>query len=239
MHGLIALVGSGEYLPVMDETDRYILEHSAQDGRQPRVVCLPTAAGTEGDETVGRWMRMGLEHFQALGAQVEALHLTNHNEAGDLQLAEKIAQADLIYFSGGNPVYLYEVLQGTPAWQAVESATRRGATYAGCSAGAMCLGEFLPDMRSFKLRSSKAFGWLPKAHIFPHFDRMAGFTGISLPILQKFIPDGEYAVGVDEDTALVGSLEGDWQVMGRQKVYLITKQAAKSYRAGDHLSLPG
>lgn len=239
MRGLIALVGSGEYLPVMDGTDRYLLENCGQAGRLPRVVCLPTAAGTEGEETVGRWMRMGQEHFRALGAEVDALHLTNRAEAADPQLVAKIADADLIYFSGGNPVYLFEALQGTPAWHAVEDATQRGAVYAGCSAGAMCLGEFLPDMRSFKLNTSKAFGWLPRAHIFPHFDRMARFTGISLPILQKFIPANEYALGLDEETALVGRPGGDWQVMGRQKVYFITSHAAIAYRAGDNLSLPG
>lgn len=44
MNGLIALLGSGEYLPVMDDVDRYLLENCGANGRKPRVVCLPTAA---------------------------------------------------------------------------------------------------------------------------------------------------------------------------------------------------
>jgi len=45
MNGLIALVGSGEYLPVMDDVDRFLLVNSGAQGRPARVVCLPTAAG--------------------------------------------------------------------------------------------------------------------------------------------------------------------------------------------------
>ena len=59
-----------------------------------------------------------------------------------------------------------------------------------------------------------------------------------MPILQSFIPDGEYALGLDEDTALVGKLATGWQVMGRQKVYVITKNEIKSYSAGDQIGLP-
>ena len=58
MKGLIALVGAGEYLPVMNEVDRHLLDSVQVDGRAPRVVCLPTAAGQAGDESACRWSRM-------------------------------------------------------------------------------------------------------------------------------------------------------------------------------------
>jgi cyanophycinase-like exopeptidase len=238
VNGLIALVGSGEYLPVMDETDRHLLAKTVPDGRVARVVCLPTAAGMEGEATISKWMRMGQEHFKRLGAQVDSLHLTNRSEADDPAYAALIEQADMIYFSGGNPVYLYDTLQESKAWQAVLSATGRGAAFAGCSAGAMFIGEYLPDMRAFTLRNTRAFALLPNSHIFPHFDRMAGWAGISLPLIQRLIHDGEYALGVDEDTALVGRLGEPWQVMGRQSVRLITKTQIDTFTAGDELTLP-
>ena len=71
MNGLIALLGSGEYLPVMNETDSYLLKQTVGNGRIPRVVCLPTAAGLENEESVARWKRMGEEHFRALGSDVK------------------------------------------------------------------------------------------------------------------------------------------------------------------------
>ncbi len=238
MNGLIALLGSGEYLPVMNDVDAYILKQTVTDERQPHVVCIPTAAGLEGDASVTRWLRMGQEHFQALGADVHPLHITNKAEADDPLFAELIEQADLIYFSGGNPSYLYETMEGSRTWLAVQTATQHGAAFAGCSAGAMFVGEYLPDLRGFKLRQKKVFALLPNSHIFPHFDRMVAWRGITMPILQSFIPDGEYALGLDEDTALVGKLATGWQVMGRQKVYVITKNEIKSYSAGDQIGLP-
>ena len=45
MNGLIALLGAGEYLPVVDPIDRYLLSSLHVEGRKARVVCLPTAAG--------------------------------------------------------------------------------------------------------------------------------------------------------------------------------------------------
>ena len=113
MKGLIALVGAGEYLPVMDEVDRHLLASVNTDGRAPQVVCLPTAAGQEGDESVGRWLKMGEEHFKALGAQVHPLPIIDRASADDPQFEPILESADLIYFSGGNPLYLYETMNGS------------------------------------------------------------------------------------------------------------------------------
>jgi cyanophycinase len=237
MNGLIALVGSGEYLSIMDGIDRYLLAHCGADGRRARVACLPTAAGQEGEESVGRWMRMGEEHFRALGAEVTALHITNRPEADDPANAAVLERADLIYFSGGHPLYLYQTLQGSQAWKAAESAWERGAVYAGCSAGAMILGHELPDLRGGPDRG-RAFGVLGARYIFPHFDRMQLMRPIMTPFLKARARPGEYSLGIDEETALVGRLGGEWQVMGRSKVYVFTHKAAKGYSNGQVVPLP-
>lgn len=237
MNGMIALVGSGEYLPVMDRVDRYLLDHSGADGRAPRVVCLPTAAGEEGEESVGRWMSMGEAHFRSLGAETTALHITNRMEADDPAHAEVLAQADLIYFSGGHPSYLYQTLQGSRAWIAAESAWERGAVYAGCSAGAMILGRELPDLRGGSARG-QAFGVLGARYIFPHFDRMQLMRPVLTPFLKARARPGEFSLGIDEETALIGRLDGEWQAMGRSKVYVFTHQEAKGYSDGQKVLLP-
>src|SRR5258708_38250732 len=106
MNGLIALVGAGEYLPVMNDVDRYLLDSVQVNGRAPRVVCLPTAAGPEGDDVIQRWSGMGMKHFQNLGADVQALRIIDRASADDPQFESALVSADLIYFSGGNPLYL-------------------------------------------------------------------------------------------------------------------------------------
>jgi len=72
MNGLIALVGSGNILPVMDEVDRFLLAHCRAEGRPRHVVCLPTAAGQEGQSSWGRLEPDGRAALLRLGADVSA-----------------------------------------------------------------------------------------------------------------------------------------------------------------------
>jgi cyanophycinase len=238
MKGLIALVGSGEYLPVMEDIDTFLLANCGADGRTPKVACLPTAAGQEGDESVSRWMRMGEDHFKKLGAEARSLHVTNRAEADDPANANFLGEADFVYCSGGNPHYLYETLQGSKLWQAAETAFERGAVYAGCSAGAMIMGEHMPDFRTLGIRRKAAFGVLRGATIFPHFDRLKTWRAMLVPLTQSRLAAGDYALGIDEDTALVGSPGLPWQVMGRGQVHFISKSDVKPYSSGTTITLP-
>ncbi len=238
MKGLIALLGAGEYLPVMNEVDRYLLAHCGADGRTPRVVCLPTAAGQEGEASWQRWNRMGVEHFSALGAEVSALPIIHRASANDEQYLDAIENADLIYFSGGDPGHLYETMRGSKAWAAAEKAWERGAVYAGCSAGAMILGTHMPDIRTAGFRRLAAFGTLTANIILPHFDRMPTWAPMMLPLLRTRLKPDEFALGIDEDTALIGKPGADWHVQGRLQVHVITKKEVKAYSHGEAVVLP-
>ena len=237
MNGIIALVGSGEYLPCMDTVDRYLLDHCETKNRVVNVVCLPTAAGQEGDASVNRWVSMGLEHFQTLGVQVQAARITDRTEADDPRYSEMLEQADLIYFSGGNPAYLYQTMLGSKAWEAAEKAWERGAVYAGCSAGAMILARQLPDLRS-GIDRGIAFGKIPARYILPHFDRWQFLRPVMMPVLKTLSREDEFSLGIDERTALVGRLGGEWQVLGAGKVYIITRQGVKSFSTGEIVPFP-
>src|SRR5512138_2994082 len=229
MNGLIALVGSGEYLPVMEDVDRYLLDSLHVDGRKPRVVCLPTAAGKEGDQSVNRWSTMGVEHFKKLGAEVAALKIIDRASADDPQYESTLENADLIYFSGGDPGYLYETMNDSCAWRAAQRAWTRGAIYAGCSAGAMILGKRMP---SFRLAGTQqGFGIVPAEFIVPHFDAIPAIWKPMVFALQKQLQAGQRMIGVDEDTALVGTLNGQWQVMGKSSVHVFTKQESQKYQS--------
>lgn len=238
MSGLICLVGSGEYLPVMAEVDRSLLARCGANGRAPRVVCLPTAAGQEGEASWQRWNRMGEEHFLALGAEVSPLPIIDRRAADDERYLEALENADLIYFSGGKPTYLYETMQGSKAWAAIEKARARGAIYAGCSAGAMILGRSMPNIRMPGLRRLNAFGIVPVSMILPHFDRMPTWAPMMIQLLRSRLKPGELVIGIDEDTALVGRPGESWQVQGHQRVHIISKAETLVYAAGDEVILP-
>jgi cyanophycinase len=238
MNGLIALVGSGEYLPVMDEVDRYLLAHSGAAGRTARVVCLPTAAGQEGQLSWGRWNQMGEQHFRALGAEVSALPIIDRLSADDPRYAPTLEAADLVYFSGGNPLYLFETLNGSRTWETLQKAWAGGAVYAGCSAGAMILAQEIPNFRLAVRRTLHAFGRLPARMIFPHFDRWKVARSALLTPLRRRLKAGELALGIDEETALVGRLDApEWTVLGRQTVSVITKAGVSVYKSGEQVRL--
>jgi cyanophycinase len=240
MNGLIALVGSGEYLPVMEAVDRHLLDSLNLIGRKPRVVCLPTAAGKEGDGSVDRWSKMGVEHFQKLGAEVNALRVIDKESAEDARFESLLENADLVYFSGGDPGYLYQTMNGSRAWKAAQRAWKRGAIYAGCSAGAMILAKRIP---SFRLAGTQeGFGIMPSIFIVPHFDAVPGIWKPLVFALRRQLKKGESMIGVDEDTALVGMLSetgrgGDWKAMGASKVHVFTRDGESTYSDGQKVLL--
>ena len=237
MNGLIALLGSGEYLPVMDEVDRYILTHSTVNGNKPCVVCLPTAAGREGYESVNRWSRMGIEHFTRLDADVQAVPIIDKDSANDPQWESALENANLIYFSGGDPNHLFDTLHGSCAWSAAQKAWARGAVYAGCSAGAMILGKCIPDMRRAGFASLPGFGIMPATFIVPHFDAIPSIWKPIVFALRSRLKTGEIMLGIDEDTALVGKLGSTWKVMGKSQVHVFSRGDKESYGMGDEVKI--
>src|SRR5947199_10378074 len=80
--GALALVGSGEFTPAMRDTDSLLL-NTLGGAAKARVVVLPTAAGLEDPSSPERWARMGVEHFSALGAPVQAAMILNRAGAED------------------------------------------------------------------------------------------------------------------------------------------------------------
>jgi peptidase E len=100
--GTLALVGSGEFLEVMRPIDAGLLEQARQTGRD-HVVVIPTAAIPDGPQVVDRWATLGRAHFAALGVSVDVIPIGAGARADDPQVAQRIAAASLVYFSGGKP----------------------------------------------------------------------------------------------------------------------------------------
>src|SRR3954463_1889830 len=109
--GPLALVGSGEVLSHMVDVDAYLRGWLAR--KRTRVAIVPTAAAGEGPASVDRWAEMGIVHFQSPGAEPRAGPLGNRAEANDPDRARVLGEADLIYFSGGDPAYLVQTLADT------------------------------------------------------------------------------------------------------------------------------
>jgi cyanophycinase len=230
--GPMALVGSGEFLPVMDEIDLELL-----DGRPRRAVFLPTAAAQEGTGRVRYWVDLGTSHFQRLGLEAVPLPVLTRADADAPTLAALVAGAGIVYLSGGNPGYLAATLHGSVVWEAIEAEWRAGAALAGCSAGAIALTSHVPDVRAPDLPLAPGLGLLPHLQVLPHFDQIErwrpGLTADAIRVL----PDGIHLIGIDEQTALVGG-PARWTVRGRQAVWTFDRDGTRTaHQAGETLDL--
>lgn len=233
---LIALVGAGEYLDSMDEIDTHLL--GATSKVRPRVACLPTASSLEGDEVIDRWADMGMAHFARLGAEPMVARITDRACGEDPACIRTVELADLIYVSGGNPLHLARVLDGSSVWRSIVNALARGVVYAGCSAGAMVLGACVPDVEAPSLDLHPALGVLPGVLVMPHFDQLETYQPGTTALLQSKLGPELSGVGIDEHTALIGSPGGLWQVMGPGRAHVLGRDAITSFAAGAVLRLP-
>ena len=227
--GTLALVGAGEYLPAMEPVDRALLAYL---DTPVRVVVLPTAAAPDGPGVPERWAQMGVEHFTRLAVEVQPVMLLSRADAENLALAEQIASANFVYFSGGKPRYLLETLQGTPAWQAVLRVYQAGGVVAGCSAGAMVMGGELLDFPQV-WRTLPALGLVPDVLVIPHFDEMPKSMASLMSKSQRNLT----TVGIDGMTALVRH-NGLYTVSGRGGVTVMTGASKIRYSAGQEVALP-
>jgi cyanophycinase len=221
----LALVGSGEYLPPIEPLDRELIRRLWRRLGQPaRVVCLPTAAGTEGEERINYWMQLGVDHFTRLGAEVEAVPVTDRASADDPALADRIARANFVYLSGGKPDYLYKTLNGSKAWDAIKGVLDLGGLLAGCSAGAMIMGEKIyafPGTRP-------GFDFIPGTLVIPHFDE---FPSAMVHTARLTIDGSLTILGIEGNTALV-RMNDTYEVLGAGGVTVWNREKKARYMEG-------
>lgn len=234
MPGPVALVGSGEYLPVMAPVEAGLLA-----GRPPRYVQLPTAAAEEGPGAVARWVALGAEQAQRLGVEAVPVMVLDRETAADEGMAQLVNGAGLVYLSGGNPGYLADVLRETRVWSAIVEEWENGAALAGCSAGAMALTDWVPDIRRPDAEARPGLGVLRTLRVMPHFDRLMAWAPQMAESMAAQVPPGVTLVGIDEETAIVsdGADLRRWAVHGRQAAWLFTPTGRTPYSAGQEIVL--
>jgi cyanophycinase-like exopeptidase len=206
------------------------------DGRPPRFVQVPTAAAPEGPASLERWLALGREQAARLGVEAVPVLARNREEADSDELAALVEGAGLVYLSGGNPPYLAQSLAGTRLWEAIRSAWEGGAALAGCSAGAIALTSWVPDIRHPDRPPLDGLGAVPQLRVIPHFDRFVGWMPDLVGSFLTDLPEGVTLVGVDEDTALVHDA-GSWVVHGRQQVWVLTHEGRIPYAAGEEVPI--
>ncbi|HSR83375.1 MAG TPA: Type 1 glutamine amidotransferase-like domain-containing protein [Streptosporangiaceae bacterium] len=233
--GPVALVGSGEYLPVMEGVEGTLLA-----GRAPRYVQIPTAAAPEGEQSLRRWLDLGAAQADRLGVEQVPVVARDRAEAEAPELADLVDGAGLVYLSGGNPAFLAKTLRGTRLWAAVVAAWQSGSALAGCSAGAIALTGWVPSMRALDREPDPGLAILPNLRVLPHFDKMLGWVPDLLTRTVARMPSGTTAIGIDEETAIVDMTGAGhaWQVHGRKQAWVLSPDDRRGFAAGSTLTTP-
>jgi len=213
------------------------VERSLIAGRPPRYVQIPTAAAQEGAGSLDRWVSLGREQARRLGVESVPVVARTREEADDPELAALVEDAGLIYLSGGDPHFLASTLRGTALWAAVEHAWASGAALAGCSAGAMAMTSWVPSVKRLGLHPDPGLGALPHLRVIPHFDTMGRWMPDLVTRVLLHAPPGVTVLGIDEETAVVGGPH-EWQVVGRQSVWVLGHGSRREVRAGEALETP-
>jgi cyanophycinase-like exopeptidase len=222
MNGSLALVGSGEYLPVMAEFEKSLISDGVSNGMKPIYIQIPTAAGQESQNRLAYWQQLGKAQADLLGVTQLFLPIYTRADANNLEYANQIKDAGLIYISGGDPHYLADCLIDTPVWSAIVANWQRGGSLAGCSAGAMVLSTQIPHFRLSRKQPTPGLNLIPHIRVIPHFNKFF-----------KWIPDGAakillnldtdvILIGIDELTAIVKRAgQDEWQVYGQAKLHTL------------------
>jgi cyanophycinase len=205
----------------MEPVDRQLIDRLECE---PSAVCLPTAAGQEGEERIQYWSDLGVQHFTRLGIMVESLPIIDREGALEPRWAERVAQANFVYLSGGRPDYLYRTLQDTPVWRAILAVHQSGGMVAGCSAGAMIMGARLLGFPGLL----PAFGLVPDTVIVPHFDEIPAAFVKTVHFLAA---RDKTVIGIEGNTALV--IDRDQrEVLGSGGVTIWNHRERVRYTAG-------
>jgi cyanophycinase len=242
--GALALVGSGEYLPVMEPLEGALLNQGINRGKKNIFVQVPTAAGKEGNKSLTYWKSIGLEQTQRLNTEQRFLPVFTREDAMDLDLAAQIEDAALIYLSGGDPGHLASTLIDTPVWEAIRRNWESGSSLAGCSAGAMAMAGDVPNFLKMREEGTSGLNIVPHIRTIPHYNKFFGWVPDAAAKLLLKAPPGVKIIGIDESTGLVTGLDegvtfesGMWEVHGFGGVHVLHGAPTHRYSEGERFNL--
>ncbi len=232
MAGGIALVGSGEYLEVMQPLETMLLEAAVNSGRPSKYVQLATAAGRESSTSISYWQNLGAKAAARMCVEVVFVPIFNRDDAENPEFVRMIEDAGLIYMSGGDPQHLAKSLVGTAAGDLILQVWADGAAVAGCSAGAMALGSSVPHALQFRRSDTVGFDIAAGLNVLPHYDKYFGWAGDRVMSFVSQFGEADAVVGIDEETALY-RLDTTWQVFGVGEVHTLSEKPIRRLRSGD------
>ena len=222
----IVLAGGDEFRAGCEVMDAAVLRSTGQD--PPRVLIVPTAARRGAAKAAAN----GVAYFSGLGAAASELMVLDREDADDPGLADRVAGAYLVYFTGGSPDHLLATLEGSRLLDQLRECMAGDAVVGGSSAGAMVMGSMMRVPSDG--RWTPALGLAGGVAVLPHHEardpeRVAAELVSDAPANLKVL-------GIDARSGCFGS-PGRWTVLGPGRVVLYEEGSWKAFHHGD--VLPG
>ena len=257
--GIVALMGSGE----TSAAGGQIFEAVAARLDTPlNIRLLETPAGFElnASRVAGRvadYLRSRLQNFHPDLRLVAARKVGTQYSPDAPQVLEDLYDSRMIFMGPGSPSYAVRQLQGSLAWQCVQTLQRMGAAVVMASAATIALGQLaLPVYEIYKVGEDphwksgldffKQYG-LSLVFI-PHWNNSEGGSEVDTsrcfigrerfdPLCAQ-LPADTTVVGLDEHTGLVIDFARQQvEVMGRGQVHLLRNCSERAFGEGECFGL--
>lgn len=217
--GTLIIIGGHED----KEDDCAILAEVARraHGQGGRLVVVTVA--TQSPEEVAAeyqevFTRLGVKH-------VDALDIRTREQAYDEKEVQKIADASVIFFTGGDQLRITSQIGDSKVFRCMHEIYRRGGTIVGTSAGAAAMPETMliggssdQSFRISALEMAPGLALLPNVVIDSHFAERGRMGRLLGAVVQN---PRNLGVGIDEDTAIVVDDNRSFTVLGSGAVYVV------------------
>ena len=219
----IALLGGDEFRPECEPVDRAVLKSTGKSS--PKILIVPTAAALENPTLASL---NGISYFSNLDADASSLMVLNSADSNNQELLKPLTESDVVYFTGGNPRYLIDVIENSVFLEQIYNVLDRGGVVAGSSAGAMILGRYM----SFEGWCSGT-GVAGNVVVFPHHESRDPDT-LAGKFFEEYIK-GIVGFGIDSQTGLL-SMPLGWTVFGKGNVTVYSQGEWVKYSDGETIS---
>lgn len=184
-------------------------------GSRARIVIIPSASRSP-ERCVERYSRV----FRRLGAgEVHAVHAERGVTDED---REHIRNATGIFVTGGDQVKLMAHLRAAGLVEPIRDAVRRGAVYAGTSAGASAASHaMISGNHDGTVGIHEGIGLVPNVIIDQHFAERQRLARLQDAVRAEHL----VGVGIDENTAIVwNGASGEIRVEGVGRVTVVDRE---------------
>lgn len=217
--GYLVLIGGAED----KKNDKIILKRVVDLNKAKTAVIIPTASNYPvgiAEDYVYAFRDLGVPNCHVLD-------IRERSDADNTDFIEKVEQADLIFFTGGDQFRLVRILMDSRLLDKIIKQNLKGATIAGTSAGAAAACDpILFDGDSSGLQKGtinhfKGFGFIKNITIDTHFVSRG-----RLGRLTQFLSSGHSSkgIGIGENTAIFISPDNTFDVSGTGMVTLVNTE---------------